>query len=96
MEKKKIKSISLFASFLLFLVIFVNCNENKVYARDEYHNAYDYYQTYGSDSCRFAVVDKQARIYFNAYQLLYQEYRDLLKQLSFPECLMVSDTDLYQ
>lgn len=41
MEKKKIKFISLFASFLLFLVIFVNCNENKVYARDEYHNAYD-------------------------------------------------------
>ena len=67
MEKKKIKFISLFASFLLFLVIFVNCNENKVYARDEYHNAYDYYQTYGSDSCRFAVVDGQARIYFNAY-----------------------------
>lgn len=67
MEKKKIKFISLFASFLLFLAIFVNCNENKVYARDEYHNAYDYYQTYGSDSCRFAVVDGQARIYFNAY-----------------------------
>lgn len=51
MEKKKIKYISLFASFLLFLAIFVNCNESKVYARDEYHNAYDYYQTYGSDSC---------------------------------------------
>lgn len=67
MEKKKIKFISLFASFLLFLAIFVNCNESKVYARDEYHNAYDYYQTYGSDSCRFAVVDGQARIYFNAY-----------------------------
>lgn len=67
MEKKKIKYISLFASFLLFLAIFVNCNESKVYARDEYHNAYDYYQTYGSDSCRFAVVDGQARIYFNAY-----------------------------
>lgn len=66
MEKKKIKFISLFASFLLFLVIFVNSNES-VYARDEYHNAYDYYQTYGSDSCRFAVVDEEARIYFNAY-----------------------------
>lgn len=67
MAKKKIKFISLFASFLLFLAIFVNCNDSKVYARDEYHNAYDYYQTYGSDSCRFAVVDGKARIYFNAY-----------------------------
>ena len=67
MKKKKIKLISLFASFMLFLAIFINYNENTVYARDEYHNAYDYYQTYGGDSCRFAVVDGIPRIYFNAY-----------------------------
>lgn len=67
MKKKKIKLISLFASFMLFFAIFINYNENTVYARDEYHNAYDYYQTYGGDSCRFAVVDGIPRIYFNAY-----------------------------
>ena len=67
MKKKKIKLISLFASFMLFLAIFINYNENTVYARDEYHNAYDYYQTYCGDSCRFAVVDGIPRIYFNAY-----------------------------
>ena len=67
MKKKRIKLIGLFTFLILFLASFTNISSSKVYARDEYHNAYDYYQTYGSDSCRFAVVDNQARIYFNAY-----------------------------
>ena len=32
MKKKKIKLISLFASFMLFLAIFIYYNENTVYA----------------------------------------------------------------
>ena len=65
-KKTRKKLCSILAVFGVFVFFLLNVGSEKVLA-NPYYNAYEYVQTYGSDSCRFAVVEGEGRIYFGAY-----------------------------
>ena len=54
-------SIFAFALYIIFNIDIMNIKANP------YYNAYEYNLTFGSDSCRLAVVEGEGRIYFGAY-----------------------------
>ena len=63
-NKKRSCPVLTFWGMLLFLVLMVGKNEVQA---SPYYNPYEYVQTYGTDSCRFAVVENEGRIYLSSY-----------------------------
>lgn len=63
-NRKKICSIMAF--FGMFVFFLLNVGQKEVMA-NPYYNPYEYVQTYGTDSCRFAVVEGDGRIYLSSY-----------------------------
>ena len=51
-------------AILILMVLSINTMEVKA---NPYYNAYEYNTAFGSDSCQFAVVEGEGRIYFGAY-----------------------------